>query len=70
MRRPYWTSSVNINNKEYNARPWGTDRRTDVYGNNRACSCSDLMRVDKFCVCIGRAYCKKHGGPRCVGGHD
>jgi hypothetical protein len=28
------------------------------------------MRVDTFCVCMGRAWCPTHGGPRCVGSHD
>lgn len=45
-------------------------RKTDVYGNNRACNCPDLMSVARFCVCIARVWCEKHGGPRCVGGHD
>lgn len=58
-----------IGDKQYSMRRW-SGRRTDVYGNNRACQCKDLMSVDMFCVCIGRAWCPTHGGPRCVGGHD
>lgn len=65
----YWTTTVVIDGKTYEARLW-TGRRTDVYGNNRACACKDLMEVNTFCVCIGRSWCPTHGGPRCVGGHD
>ncbi len=49
--------------------PYG-GRKSDVYGNNRACNCPDLVQIDRFCVCIARVWCEKHGGPRCVGGHD
>ena len=72
----YWSHIVEIEGnkhrptKLYRARPWGSDRRTDSWGNSPACGCSDLMRVNTFCVCIGRAWCPTHGGPRCVGGHD
>lgn len=66
----YWTTTVEIRGKKYPARPW-TGRRTDSYGNCPACDCSELLQVnDRFCVCLGRAYCPNHGGPRCVGGHD
>lgn len=56
--------------KRYELKPWN-GRRTDVYGNNRACGCPGLKRVvGLFCVCLGMCWCPKHGGPRCVGGHD
>lgn len=67
--KKYWTETIKINGKTYRAKPW-TGLRTDSYGNNRACECLDLKRVDSFCVCVGRCWCEKHGGPRCVGGHD
>jgi len=65
----YWTEIIEIKGKKYRARPW-TGRRTDSWGNNRACNCAELKQVDSFCVCIGRCWCPTHGGPRCVGGHD
>lgn len=65
---PPW-SKMEISGKEYQVRPY-RGRKTDAYGNNRACDCKDLMEVNTFCVCIARCWCPKHGGPRCVGGHD
>ncbi len=61
---------IEVRGTIYKVVPW-TGRRTDSWGNNRACACPDLMRVmGSFCVCIGRCWCPTHGGPRCVGGHD
>lgn len=58
-----------VGDKEFKLTPY-SGRRTDVYGNNRACNCPNLMQVNRFCVCIARVWCEKHGGPHCVGGHD
>lgn len=65
----HWPLTVKIKDKRYEARAY-YGRKSDVYGNNRACDCSDLLQVNTFCVCIARVWCSKHGGPRCVGGHD
>lgn len=67
---PYWTDIIEHNGVFYRARLWGSRSRTDSYGNSPACNCADLMRVDLFCVCIGRAWCPTHGGIKCIGGHD
>ena len=60
---------VEIRGHVYQITPYG-GRRTDSWGNNPACNCPDLMQIHTFCVCIARVWCEKHGGPRCVGGHD
>lgn len=52
------------------AKPWGPRFRTDTYGNNRACNCPDLLKLDIFCVCYGICYCPSCGHSGCVGGHD
>ena len=52
------------------ARLWGYGFRTDSYGNNRACKCPELLKLDTFCVCYGVCYCPNCGHCGCVGGHD
>lgn len=65
-----WPLVMRQGDKDTLARPWGAGWRTDVYGNNRACNCAELLKLNIFCVCYGVSYCPNCGHSGCVGGHD